>query len=85
MLNGVFFRNATLCDKFIEEEKSKDLLLAAYRKNIETGSWVFFIACDSNLVYSNGEQHQIAKALGNYAERYQLEALFNHMPRIPDE
>ena len=85
MLNGVFFRNAMHCEKFIEEEQSKDLLLAAYRKKVETGIWVFFIACDSEMVYSNGEHHQIATALEKHARKYRLETLFNHMPEITDE
>lgn len=85
MLNGIYFRNATHCERFIEEEKSKDLLLAAFRKKDETGIWVFFIACDSKLVYSTGEHHQIANALEKYAQRYRLEKLFNHMPNTPDE
>ncbi len=85
MLNGVFFRSAAYCDRFIEEEQKKDLLLGAYREKVETGIWVFFVACDSELVYSNGEQHQISKALENFVRKYRLETLFNHMSRTPNE
>ena len=48
MLNGVFFRNATHCEKFIDEEKSKDLILAAYRKKDGTGIWFFLSPATQN-------------------------------------
>lgn len=85
MLNGVFFRNTEHGDAFIEKQKNKDLLLAAYRKKVKNGLWVFFIACDSELTYADAEHHQISLALKKHAQKFNLEELFNHMPQTNDE
>lgn len=79
MLNAVYFRNAKICEEFIQVESQKNLHMAAFRKTLPSSVWLVFIASDVDQNYSEIERAQFKVMLDHYQRRLELEPLFDHL------
>lgn len=76
MINGIYFRDPALCDRFLEFQEQKSRRIQAARKTVRNGVWLIMVAIDREADYSERELAEIEDALRRHAKRLKLEQCF---------
>lgn len=82
LLMGLYFRDSAAAQVYLDAQQTRERPVAGYRLATEAGAWYLFFAMEPDLAFTEEEREEIRASCNRYAQRLEMERLFDHMDRL---